>query len=290
MAKLLILRGLPASGKSTRAKEVVAMGNWVRVNRDLLRTMLHFDKFTGINEGLTVDAEKAIVRKLLTAGQNVVVDDVNLNPKNHQMWGALSAEIGATYAIETIKTPMEECIRRDSLREKKVGRDVIVQTALQYGYYPIQEIGRDFVLCDLDGTLCDITHRLNHVNGLEKDWGHFFAGIPGDTIRPETIKILNDARARGCKIFFVSARPDDYKDLTVEWLVKHLPIDFEYAGLIMRRAGDRRDDVIVKQEMYDKYFKDKHRVEFVIDDRPKVIEMWRSNGLHVIDVGDGKDF
>lgn len=58
MAKLTIMRGLPASGKSTKAKELLSVGNTVRINKDLLRTMLHFDTFTGRNEGMTRDAAR----------------------------------------------------------------------------------------------------------------------------------------------------------------------------------------------------------------------------------------
>ncbi len=58
----------------------------------------------------------------------------------------------------------------------------------------------------------------------------------------------------------------------------------------MRRSGDKRPDTEVKQQIYDTYFKDKYNIAYVIDDRPSVIQMWRSNGLEVIDVGEGVDF
>jgi tRNA uridine 5-carbamoylmethylation protein Kti12 len=45
------MKGLPACGKSTKAEEIIRnAGNTVRINKDLLRTMLHFDKFTHVNE------------------------------------------------------------------------------------------------------------------------------------------------------------------------------------------------------------------------------------------------
>ncbi len=87
MAKLVMLRGLPASGKSTIAKEMVAGGgNFVRVNRDLLREMLHCSRWSGRNEDTTVQVEKTIAGNALVTGHNVVVDDCNLNPKNKDMW------------------------------------------------------------------------------------------------------------------------------------------------------------------------------------------------------------
>lgn len=61
---MYIMQGLPGSGKSTKAEEIVehdGKGNTVRLNRDLLRTMLHFDKWSGRNEGITKDVRRATV-------------------------------------------------------------------------------------------------------------------------------------------------------------------------------------------------------------------------------------
>src|SRR4051812_38724625 len=81
MAKLIIMQGLPASGKSTKAKELLEHGNTVRLNKDLLRTMLHFDKFTGRNEGLTQDAALFLADNFLEKDINVIIDDTNFNPR-----------------------------------------------------------------------------------------------------------------------------------------------------------------------------------------------------------------
>lgn len=287
MSKLIVLKGLPASGKSTKAKEICAQGDWVRINRDLLREMLHFGKWSGRNEDLVVDTEKRIAYLAIADGKSVVVDDCNLNPRNEDMWREVAKDI-ATFEILKIDTPVDECVKRDAEREKSVGRDVIVNMALQYELFPKPEKG--FVLCDLDGTLCDITHRLQYAKRETKDWDKFFAGIPEDKIRPGTIDILMSCVKKGHSIIFVSARPERYRESTLTWFKHHLPEEIKEVTLMMRRSNDKRDDVEVKQEMYNKYFKDKYPVEVVIDDRPKVIRMWRENGVTVVDVGSGEEF
>lgn len=289
MPKLLMLKGLPASGKSTRAKEIVATGNYVRVNRDLIRTMLHFDKWTGRNEDATVNAEKMVATDALIRGLSVVVDDCNLNPGNKDMWRELAKSANATFETETIGTSMKDCVERDPYREKPVGRHVIVNMALQYGLYPKPAQG--FILCDLDGTLCDITHRLHYAKGDQKDWGMFFSEIPKDTVRHEVHAILKDYANKGHEIIFVSARPDTYRQSTKDWLEEQGIFEGrEYQTLIMRKSSDTRDDVDVKQQIYDTYFKEKYPIETVIDDRPKVIRMWRANNVTVLDVGAGIEF
>ncbi len=282
-----MLKGLPASGKSTLARELVDSGNYIRVNRDDLRAMLHNGKWSGKNEDMIVAVEVAIAMDGLAKDKNVVIDDCNLNPKNENMWRAYAKGAGASFEVREIKTSVEDCIKRDITRnEKRVGRDVIVGMALQWNLFPRPDKG--FVLCDLDGTLCDITHRLKYANGPEKDWKKFFEGIPDDTIHINTLELLNKYTEEGHRVIFISARPDTYRKETKEWLAKEYSQNYE--TLIMRRSNDKREDSIIKQEIYDRYFRDKYDVHCVIDDRPRVIRMWRANGLEVIDVGNGEEF
>ena len=293
MSKLIMMRGLPGSGKSTKAKEIVESGgNFVRINRDLLREMLHLNKFNYRNEGLTIDAEKALAREYLVKDINVVIDDCNLSDNNRTMWKAVADKFGAKFeVIDLTNVHPYECIANDLDRKihggRNVGNNVIMNMALQYELYKPK---KGFVLCDLDGTLCDITHRLEFIKGEgKKDWKSFFEGIPNDKLRLDVFKMLCRYKEEGYDIVFISARPQDYEKETVEWIDKHVG-SLEYETVIMRRSGDRRPDTEVKQEILNKYFKDKSLIYKVIDDRPSVIRMWKENGLDVIDVGDGVEF
>lgn len=73
-----MMRGLPASGKTTRAKQLVSENkDTIRVNRDLLRTMLHFDEWNAKNEEITVDVAQLIAADQLLKEKNVIIDDTN---------------------------------------------------------------------------------------------------------------------------------------------------------------------------------------------------------------------
>lgn len=124
----------------------------------------------------------------------------------------------------------------------------------------------------------------------KRDWESFFNEIPYDTPRWNVIDQVFDLEAEGYEIVFVTARPDNYKRATVQWLEKTLQYYPKETTLIMRRAGDRRDDTEVKKEMYETYFKDKYPIKVVFDDRPSVIRMWKEQGLDVVDVGEGIEF
>lgn len=288
MNKLIMMQGLPASGKTTKAKEMVMSGgNHIRVNRDLLRDMLHFDVWTGKNEGVTIDVEKAIVRLLMRRDYNVIVDDTNLSEHHEQMWKTIADESNSQFAIEHIKTSVEDCIVRDMEREKPVGAHIIMQRALQYGFFDKPE--KPFVLCDIDGTVADCSHRQHYVAGEKKDWKGFFSEMSSDTVRTEVVDLVKMNEDAGHEIIFVTARPERYRKETVEWLHQ---LGISYLTVIMRRDNDTRPDTVVKQEMYDMYFKDKYDIQFVYDDRPSVLKVWRDNlgDDKVIDVGNGIDF
>lgn len=282
------MRGLPASGKSTRAKEIMEeSGNVVRINKDLLRTMLHFDKWSGVNESITRNVSRAIAKSLLESGTNVIIDDTNLNDGTFQSWKDLANQVEAKIEVSITETPMEECLLRDRNRENRVGDHVIIGMALQNGLYPEPEKG--FVLCDLDGTLADIRHRLKYVQSEPKDWKSFFAHISEDIPRLEIIDLVKRYSEDGFDVFVVSARPDNYRKETEEWLEANIQ-GKPYKAVLMRKAGDRRPDTETKADILSTYFKDLSKIHVIIDDRPSVIRMWKEKGLNVMDVGSGVEF
>lgn len=282
------MRGLPASGKSSKAKEMIkGGGEFFRVNRDLLREMLHCNVWTGKREGITIDAAQMLVANILTQGKNVIVDDTNLGDKHIEMWKMMAQNFGAKFeVVDMMKdTTVEQCIERDMDRIDKpaVGRAVIMNMAIQYGHTDLKKI----VVCDIDGTVADCSHRQHHVRGDKKDWKEFFATMDKDTPRMDVYKnALNDAEANDAQLLFVSARPEDYREVTEQWLRDN---GMEHYHLIMRRKGDKRPDTDVKFDIYKQYLKQFDIVK-VIDDRPAVIRMWQEQGLEVEDVGNGEEF
>jgi len=76
---IVVLRGLPGSGKSTWAREYVALNPdaRVRVNRDDIRAML-FGRYDGVDEKTVSQVEEATVLAAVEAGRDVVVDAMHL--------------------------------------------------------------------------------------------------------------------------------------------------------------------------------------------------------------------
>ena len=124
MAKMIILAGLPGAGKSTLAKKMVKQDStYVRVNLDDIRSMLGTSDFN--KEKLVEQIELISIGYAFNQKYNVIVDDTNLNPKKINKLKAIAKQYNAEVDYKLISTDVEECIRRDALRERPVGEDVI---------------------------------------------------------------------------------------------------------------------------------------------------------------------
>lgn len=278
--KLIMCKGLPASGKSTWAKEYIKKsGNTKRINKDDLRAMLDDGKWSRTNEKFVLDIRDTLIWEAFKAGFNVVVDDTNLAEKHKINLKKIADEFGAEFEVKdfTDVTP-EVCIARDLKRPNSVGEKVIRQMYNQFlvpepKKYKPKEGTPHAVMCDLDGTLA----LFGKNNPYDRD---FFQ----DDLNDAVASTLDRCVKCGDKIILVSGRTDKYRAQTERWLKFHL---VEYDALFMRKDGDIRKDSIVKTEIFENKIKDKYDIIFVMDDRNQVVDMWRSLGLTVFQVAPG---
>lgn len=133
--ELLILRGLPASGKTTFARDWVNEDpkNRVRVNRDDIRRMLG-PYWVPSREKLVTSIENQSISSALDKGYSVVSDSTNFRwDEEKTRWYAKF--YSCNVKIKDFNTSVEECIRRDKLREHTVGEEVIIRMAKKYMNY-----------------------------------------------------------------------------------------------------------------------------------------------------------
>lgn len=291
--KIIVFIGLPASGKSTAAKERMEDTRIMRVNRDAIRSML-FKHWRGRKEQVVTEIETQAIVSAVNNGFDIIIDDTNLHPNTRSKWQALANKLGTVLVEESFSTPLEECIQRDSNRIGKahVGRAVIENMALKYNLIPPVPADQKVVIFDVDGTLADNTHRAHLVDGSQKkDHALYFSLADKDTPIDKNIKWAQDDHYHQNRyVLVVSGRPADLgSDNTVEWLRRQGVV---YQHIFMRAGGDYRNDDVVKQEILDNILKwvPKEQIEYVVDDRPRVIRMWRANGLLCHDVGFGEEF
>ena len=149
------------------------------------------------------------------------------------------------------------------------------------------------IIVDIDGTVADISHREALLYRTEKmsnaEWKKFYAAADKDKPIPEVISVIqsleNDVHNT---VVFSTGRDEEYNLLTAKWLHEH---KLFYAALYMRKAGDHRDDTVVKSELLDKILKDYARAAkdgvAMFEDRQRVVDMYRKRGFRVFQVAKG---
>jgi phosphoglycolate phosphatase-like HAD superfamily hydrolase len=134
---------------------------------------------------------------------------------------------------------------------------------------------------DIDGTLSDPSHRLHHIQKKPKDWRAFFAACDGDAPIPHMIDL---AQMLPAPVVCLSGRSDECRQLTVEWLTKHGVL---IHGLFMRKAGDYRDDSVVKVELLAEAREAGFEPIMIFEDRKRVVDVWRKLGIPCAQIADG---
>jgi predicted kinase len=280
MKRIILTKGLPASGKTTYAKEILkkGAGAYKRVNKDDLRAMLDDGNWSGSNERFVLKIRDQIILQAIGEGKHVIVDDTNLNPIHEQHIRDLVKGLGVVEIADFTHIPVEECIARDQKRTVgRVGEKVIKDMYKKYlkpnNKVPVDHTLPPAIICDIDGTLAIMDGRSPF------EW----LRVKEDKVN----RVIKDLLARfdeATTIIMVSGRDSVCRELTTQWLEEN---GIRFNALYMRDQYDARKDSIVKRDIFDNHIRGKFNVKFVLDDRNQVVEMWRDLGLTCLQVAEG---
>ena len=143
------------------------------------------------------------------------------------------------------------------------------------------------VIFDLDGTLALVDKRreiAKKPNG-KIDFDIFYDPqyIELDEPNSSVIELAKMYKRNGYEIVIVSGRSDRTKEATERWLEKY---GILYDRMIMRKRKNFTPDNELKERWLEKYL-DRDDIHVVVDDRQRVVDMWRRNGLDVFQVANG---
>lgn len=138
------------------------------------------------------------------------------------------------------------------------------------------------VIVDIDGTICDASHRLHLIERQPPDWEAWYAACDADEPVIPILRVV-DALAERYVIDIITGRKEDSRAVTEAWLKRH---EVPYRDLLMRATDDRRPDAVVKREIYRARYA-VGEVWLVLEDRNRVVSMWREEGLTCLQVRGG---
>jgi len=166
------------------------------------------------------------------------------------------------------------------------------------------------VIFDIDGTLADIEHRRHFVTGKKKDFDAFNAAMKYDIPNQPIVDLLWMCESDAKQIIFCTGRMEQYREVTRNFLLDKCSYEGSYHDdlyadegytresieahldtyLMMRPDNRRHDpDKDIKQDMFNEILKtvDKSNILYAVDDRQRVVDMWRSNGITCLQVAEG---
>jgi len=300
MAKITLMIGISGSGKSTKAKEIADKTGALIVNRDKLREMLFGyteETIAGyyqqpdlyLKENQITAFQNYLIERALIKGNDVIVDNTNLKLSFIKEFCEKFQEYD--FEFNLIECSLEEAIKRDSQRTRKVGEEVIKRQFNNlnilkkiFDFKKIEKVKSQVLnnpskpkayIFDIDGTLA-----------LKGDRSPYdYAKVMEDKLNVCVAECVNSLKNSGFDIIICSGREANQQceDLTKQWLDFH---GIEYDWILMRKEGDMRADYIVKEEMWKKIC-DSYFIEAMFDDRNQVVNHARSLGFNVFQVNEG---
>ena len=306
--KLYLYRGIQGSGKTFCAKTWVAEDSEhrIRINNDDIRNMLGTYWVTS-REDLVSTIKKETALNAMRYGYDIVVDNMNLNPKEVKFWEDLvdthnkyltdpkviqPAWLQWEYEIEfkDFFIPLEECIRRDAMRPNPIGEKVIRDTWRRYKHFiQTSEVERYVnnlikedeskpycIVVDMDSTLC--------FNTTKRPWyGKGAAEGMINDIENHGVCETVWALAQEYPIIIATGRDTSQEEVTKKWLAEHR---IEPTKYYFRKEGDYRKGVEVKREQIEDIMK-KYNILAIFEDCEPIVQMYRDMGLTVLQPNKG---
>lgn len=137
MGKLIMMIGLPASGKSTLSKKYKEDGFIVHSSDEIRREISDINDQS--KNPVVFDILHTRIKIDLELGKNVVYDATNLSMKRRRAFLETLNSIECSKVAVVMATPFNECIERDRSRDRTVGDTVLDRMYKSFQFPMLQE-------------------------------------------------------------------------------------------------------------------------------------------------------
>lgn len=272
MRKSYFFIGLPGSGKSTIVKELKKeFKDIIVISADELKEVhpeYNPKEAFKLHEWSVKEAEKKVYETLET-NQNFIFDSGGINDSYSLRIMEKTKEFGYKIILTHLDTPVYECLRRISLRERKVPAEDVFNKAMKLKSCLVKQklladeiriekfyTNRNIVF-DMDGTLveydafplkCDYAPKNMNMDYINNNVFEY-----GEPVLPilDKVKLYHD---KGSKIFILSVSPNsETNKQKIKWLEKYLPF-IEKENIYF--VGDSSKKITTLKQI-----KEKHKIE-----------------------------
>lgn len=142
------------------------------------------------------------------------------------------------------------------------------------------------IIFDLDGTLALTDHREHFLQDGRRDWDAFFEACDGDLPNEPVVEMYHRCLSSGAHVEIWTGRSDAVREKTLSWMHAHDILSPQ--RLRMRPAHRFTEDVTLKRLWL--YERRKERLGdpiIVFEDRQRVVDMWRAEGVSCAQVAPG---
>lgn len=297
MKNIKLLIGISGSGKSTYSHELwkTNPSNFVIINRDKIRELLFGYTESSIHnyykrndiaklEKKVTKYEDTLIYEALEENKTVILDATHLEKKyieRHEYWNVPIELVWFDIDLDT-------AIERDSIRNRKVGKDIItkqynkyinLKKSLEHYKFIPHSIKQDLnlppcILYDIDGTIAQMHNRGPFEWNKVKEDYMIYSVV-------STIDWLSDLDSKNRPtVILCTGRDGVALQDTIEWLNSN---EIYYDDIMIRNEKDMRPDWVVKEEMW-KNISKQYNIIAMYDDRLQVVRRARALGLKVFNV------
>lgn len=265
--RFTMTHGLPGSGKSTQAEQMVASDpeNTVRVNRDDIRTALFGSQYHNQSprkecEEQVTAVQNELIRQGLAAGKHVISDDTNLN--RNMLASSYNAEIEQLY----FDVPVDVCKQRNIVRGQQGGRCVpehVIDAMAQKAYDDRGHL-KEYIVSKTSGKVSVVpfhTDGMDRIAKFDEEMSQRYPMIGNAVMLVDLDGTLAHNQKDMNEAFGVPGQKKNFHKF--HKAAEHAPVNTQVLNLIreMRAEG--------------------FAVVGAIDDRPRVIQMFQQEGLVV---------
>lgn len=300
MINVIFTIGCPGAGKTTWAtKQVTTQKKTFMISLDDLRWLSkRTDGNDKTNDGLWHNLAYGLIRTYFNYGpiDTLIIDATNLKESHRKNFEHFISKVADEVNREfTIEHKVFDLNWVDlEKRNQKRGDKAVPISVLRTMYIKMQEYMETrkiyipdtskpkAIIVDIDGTLANNKQRSPYD----------LTQLHTDTVKEEVFNLIKMYKKDNHKILLVSGRHMGNKDddncyctATHDWLRKN---KIPYDALYMRRHNDTRKDDVVKEEIFWNRLASNYNIKVAIDDRNRVVEMWRRIGVKCLQVEFGE--